>query len=50
MKEVEKRPLFGISRKERSEIEIEKGLDDLARISTDYFVFLVRTGASALTH
>src|SRR6185369_3263830 len=31
MEEVEKRSLFGISRKERSAVEIEKGLDDLSR-------------------
>jgi hypothetical protein len=31
MEEVEKRGIFGMSRKERSVIEIEKGLDDLAR-------------------
>src|SRR6185369_4310262 len=31
MEEVEKRSIFGMSRKERSAVEIEKGLDDLSR-------------------
>ncbi|MGH7783906.1 MAG: DUF4112 domain-containing protein [Candidatus Binatia bacterium] len=37
MEEVQKRSLFGMSRKERSEIEIEKGLDDLAFYLDDLF-------------
>lgn len=31
MEEVEKRRIFGMSRKEHTEVEIEKGLDDLSR-------------------
>lgn len=37
MEEVEKRSLFGMSRKERSQVEIEKGLDDLAFYLDDLF-------------
>ena len=37
MEEIEKRSIFGMSRKERNEVEIEKGLDDLAFYLDDLF-------------
>ena len=33
MEEIEKRRIFGMSRKEHSQVEIEKGLDDLVALS-----------------
>ncbi len=37
MEDIEKRSIFGMSRKERNEVEIEKGLDDLAFYLDDLF-------------
>ena len=37
MEEIEKRPLFGLSKKKHTEIEIEQGLDNLAFYLDDLF-------------
>ena len=37
MEEIEKRGIFGMSRKERNDVEVEKELDDLAFYLDDLF-------------